>query len=202
MKTKLQKFFGYFLIGTLGLLPIVIILQIVIYVEGLLRDFVLNIYGRYENLLIPVILFAVAIAFLAYIGYLLKQDKAYLLYFVEKFINRVPLLGTIYRVSKKILSLFRGDEDSRLREVVYIEYPKDGLWVPAYITNRAGEQLVLYVPTSPNPTSGFTVITHESKVVHSGMSIEEASSFVISLGVDMPKPDEAGQLGLHRDAGA
>ena len=133
---------------------------------------------------------------LAYVGYLLKQDKAYLIYFLEKFINRIPLLGTIYRVSKKILALFRGDDETRLREVVYIEYPKDGLWVPAYVTNRVGEKLVLYVPTSPNPTSGFTIIVHESKVVHSLMSIEEASSFIISLGVDLPKPEETARLSL------
>lgn len=196
MKIQLQRFFEYFLIGALGLLPIVIIVQIVIYIEVLLRDFVLSIYGRYENVLIPVALFALAIAMLIYIGYLLKQDKAYLLYFLEKFINRIPLLGTIYRVSKKILSLFRGDEENRLREVVYIEYPKDGLWVPAYVTNRVGEQLVVYVPTSPNPTSGFTIIVHESKVIHSEMSIEQASSFVISLGVDLPKPEETSRLKL------
>lgn len=194
MKNQLQRYFEYFLIGVLGLLPIVIIVQIVIYIEGLLRDFVLSIYGRYENVLFPVILFALAISVLIYVGYLLKQDKAYLLYFLEKFINRIPLLGTIYRVSKKILDLFRGDEEGRLREVVYIEYPKDGLWVPAYVTNRVGEQLVVYVPTSPNPTSGFTIIVHESKVIRSDMSIEQASSFVISLGVDLPKPDETTRL--------
>ncbi|SMF95395.1 Uncharacterized membrane protein [Methylomagnum ishizawai] len=194
MKAKLQQFFGYFLIGVLGLLPIVIIFQIVIYIEVLLGDFLVNIWGRYENPWVPVLLFALVVAFFAYIGYLLKQDKAYLLYFVEKIIHRIPLLGTIYRVSKKILGLFRGDEENRLREVVYIEYPKDGLWVPAYITNRMGDHVVVYVPTSPNPTSGFTLIVHESKVVHSDMSIEQASSFVISLGVDMPKPDEAGRL--------
>jgi uncharacterized membrane protein len=194
MKNQLQRYFEYFLIGVLGLLPVVIIVQIVIYIEGLLRDFVLSIYGRYENVLFPVILFAVAISVLIYVGYLLKQDKAYLLYFLEKFINRIPLLGTIYRVSKKILSLFRGDDEGRLREVVYIEYPKDGLWVPAYVTNRVGEQLVVYVPTSPNPTSGFTIIVHESKVIRSDMSIEQASSFVISLGVDLPKPDETTRL--------
>ena len=196
MKTILQKLFGYFLIGVLGVLPILIIIQIVLYVEGFLREFVLSLYGRYENVFIPIILFAVAISVLTYIGYLLKQDKAYLLYFLDNFINRIPLLGTIYRVSKKVLSLFRGDNESRLREVVYIEYPKDGLWVPAYVTNRIGDQLVVYVPTSPNPTSGFTMIVHESKVIHSDMSIEEASSFVISLGVDLPKPDEAGRLRL------
>jgi uncharacterized membrane protein len=194
MKKILQKFFEYFLIGVLGILPIVIIIQIVLYVENLLRDFVLSLYGRYESVLIPVVLFAVAILMLAYIGYLLKQDKAYLLYFMEKFINRIPLLGTIYRVSKKVLSLFRDDSENRLREVVYIEYPKDGLWVPAYVTNRIGDQLVVYVPTSPNPTSGFTLIAHESKIVRSNMSIEEASSFVISLGVDLPKPHEAAKL--------
>jgi uncharacterized membrane protein len=194
MKRTLQRYFEYFLIGVLGLLPIVLIIQIVIYLEGLLRDFVLSIYGRYENLLVPVVLFAITISVLAYVGYLLKQDKAYLLYFLEKFINRIPLLGTIYRVSKKVLALFRGDEDTRLREVVYIEYPKEGLWVPAYVTNRVGEQVVVYVPTSPNPTSGFTLIVHQSKVIHSDMSIEEASSFVISLGVDLPKPEETGRL--------
>lgn len=194
MKKILQRFFEYFLIGVLALLPIILVIQIVISVEVLLRDFVLSIYGRYESVLIPVLLFAAAILMLTYVGYLVKVDKAYLLYFLEKAINRVPLLGTIYRVAKKILSLFRGDEESRLREVVYIEYPKDGLWVPAYVTNRIGNQVILYVPTSPNPTSGFTLIVDESKVIHSDMSIEEASSFVISLGVDLSRPEEAAKL--------
>lgn len=194
MKTTLQQLFGYFLIGVLGLLPIVIIVQIVISIEAFLRGFLLSFFGRYETIIMPSVLFGVAIMIVAYIGYLVKQDKAYLLYFVEKIINRIPLLGTIYRVSKKILELFGGDEETRLREVVYIEYPKEGLWVPAYVTNRIGEQVILFVPTSPNPTSGFTIICHESKVRHSEMSIEEASSFVISLGVDVPKPEETAYL--------
>lgn len=199
MKKTLQKFSGYFLIGVLGLLPIVIIFQIVIAVEGLLRDFVLSIFGRYDNFLIPIGLFTAAILVLTYFGYLLKQDKAHLWYYLEGLLNRIPLLGTIYRVTKKILNLFRGDEEDKLRDVVYIEYPKDGIWVPAYVTNRIDEHLVLYIPTSPNPTSGFTVIVHESKVKVSEMSIEEASSFVISLGVDIPRPDEAPRLHWETD---
>lgn len=199
MKKTLQKFFGYFLIGVLGVLPIVIILQIVIAVEGLLRDFVLSIFGRYENFFIPIGLFTTAILVLTYFGYLLKQDKAHVWYYLEGLVNRIPLLGTIYRVTKKILNLFRGDEKEKLRDVVYIEYPKEGIWVPAYVTNRVDDYLVLYVPTSPNPTSGFTVIVHESKVRVSEMSIEEASSFVISLGVDIPRPNEASRLELNAD---
>jgi uncharacterized membrane protein len=199
MKKTLQKFFGYFLIGVLGVLPIVIILQIVIAVEGLLRDFVLSIFGRYENFFIPIGLFTTAILVLTYFGYLLKQDKAHVWYYLEGLLNRIPLLGTIYRVTKKILNLFRGDEEDKLRDVVYIEYPKEGIWVPAYVTNRVDDYLVLYIPTSPNPTSGFTVIVHESKVRVSEMSIEEASSFVISLGVDIPRPNEASRLELNAD---
>ncbi len=194
-KSSYQRFFDYFLIGVLGLLPIVIVIQVVMYVEGLLRDFLMSVYGRYEHKpLIPALLILVAILFLVYFGYLLKQDKAHLLYYLEKFLDRVPVLGTLYRVTKKILSLFRGDDATRLQDVVYVEYPKEGLWVPGFVTNRVGDQYVVYIPTSPNPTSGFTVILHRSKVVHSEMSIEEASSFVISLGVDMSRPTEASRL--------
>lgn len=195
MKNSYQRFFDYFLIGVLGLLPIVIVVQVVMYVEGLLRDFVVSLYGRYEHKpLIPAVLFLAAVLFLVYFGYLLKQDKAHLLYYFEKFLDRVPVLGTLYRVTKKILGLFRGDDATKLQDVVYVEYPKEGLWVPGFVTNRAGEQYVVYIPTSPNPTSGFTVILHQSKVVPSSMSIEEASSFIISLGVDMSKPRETATL--------
>lgn len=200
MKSSYQRFLDYFLLGVLGLLPIVIVLQVVMYVEGLLRDFVLSMYGRYEQKpLIPFLLMLIAVLFLVYFGYLLKQDKAHLLYYLEKFLDRVPVLGTLYRVTKKILALFRGDDDTKLQDVVYVEYPKDGLWVPAFVTNRVGDQYVVYIPTSPNPTSGFTVVLHESKIVRSSMTIEEASSFVISLGVDMSRPTEISTL-LPSDA--
>jgi uncharacterized membrane protein len=53
---------------------------------------------------------------------------------------------------------------------------------------------ILFIPTSPNPTSGFTVIVHESKVVKSDMNIEEATSFIISVGVDFNKMQEAHDL--------
>jgi uncharacterized membrane protein len=199
MKQNYQRLFDYFLIGVLGVLPIVIVVQVVIYVENLLRDFVMRIYGRYEHQpVVPALLFLAAVLFLVYFGYLLKQDKAHLLYYLERFLDRIPVLGTLYRVTKKILSLFKGDESTRLQDVVYIEYPKDGVWVPGFVTNRIGEQFVVYVPTSPNPTSGFTVILHESKVVRSDMTIEEASSFVISLGVDLSKPEETSGLARAR----
>ena len=186
MKTLLQRYFEYFLIGALGLLPIIIIVQIVFYVEGLLREGILSIYDRYESVIIPGGLFLVSVGVVIYVGYLLKQDKAHMLYFFDKLIKRIPVLGTIYRVSQKVLRLFRDDSDNKIKDVVFIEYPHPGLWVPAYITNREAGMVVVYVPTSPNPTSGFTLIVEESKLVPSKLSIEDVSSYVISLGADFP----------------
>ncbi|MGI9213146.1 MAG: DUF502 domain-containing protein [Methylococcaceae bacterium] len=195
MRKSLERFFDYFLIGVLGALPLYIIIQIVIYLSRLLLGFVMSLWGRYETALIPVLAFIVATFVLMYFGFLLKQEKAHLLYFFEKLIDRIPLLGSVYRITKKILSLFKGDDDQRLRDVVFVEYPKEGLWVPAYVTNRVEDHLVIFIPTSPNPTSGFTLIVPESMTRPSQMTIEEVSSFIISLGVDFPRSEEAGFLG-------
>lgn len=86
--------------------------------------------------------------------------------------------------------MFTSDDSSIAKEVVYVEYPKDGVWVPAYVTNRYENKVVLFIPTSPNPTSGFTVIVDKSKIMESSMDIEDATSFIVSIGVDYDKAKE------------
>ena len=194
MKNTIKTIVNYVLIGVIGFLPIALIFQIIVYVERFLKDFVLLVHGKYENPLVTMALFAAAIALLYYFGRLLKHDRAHLLYYLETFIQRIPIIGSIYRVTRKLLRLFLTTEESQVREVVYVEYPKDGMWVPAYVTNRIDDCYILYVPTSPNPTSGFTVMVHKSKIIKSNMNIEEVSSFVISVGVDYAKPEDVRTL--------
>lgn len=62
------------------------------------------------------------------------------------------------------------------------------------MTNKKDDMYVLFVPTSPNPTSGFTIIVHESRVIKSDMDIEEATSFIVSVGVDFENADEIHKL--------
>lgn len=190
MKNILKTIINYLLIGVIGFIPIALVFQIVVYVERFLKDFVLLVHGKYDNPWVTIILFVAAIALLVYFGKLLKSDRAHVLYFLEKFIQRIPIIGSIYRVTRKLLRLFLTTEESQVREVVYVEYPKDGMWVPAYVTNRIGNCYILYIPTSPNPTSGFTVMVDKSKILKSTMNIEEVSSFVISIGVDYAKPED------------
>ncbi len=190
----MKKIFNYFLIGVLAFIPIVVILQIVWFVKDRLTDMFTLVYGYSDNLTITLALFIASFSIFAYIGYRVSMGRSSIIAAIDAVIHRIPLLNTIYRVTKKVVNMFSGHEQQSAREVVYIEYPKEGLWVPAYVTNRKDDRYILFVPTSPNPTSGFTVIVHESKVKKSAMNIEQATSFIISVGVDYDRVDEVQML--------
>ncbi len=190
----MKQLLNYFLIGVLAFIPIVVILQIVWFVKDRFSDLFQMVYGYADNYAITFALFAVSFSLFAYVGYRVSLGKSAIIAAIDAVIHRIPLLNTIYRVTKKVVNMFSGHEQQQAREVVYIEYPKQGLWVPSYVTNKENDHYILFVPTSPNPTSGFTVITHESNVRKSAMNIEQATSFIISVGVDYDKSSEANDL--------
>ena len=195
MKELVKKLLNYFLIGIFAVIPIVIILQIMIFVKDRVSDLFQLVYGYADSYLYTSLVFAVSFIILVYIGHkLVREGRSWVIAAFDHIIERIPLLNTVYRVLKKVINMFSTHDQSIAKEVVYVEYPKEGLWVPAYVTNRLGDKYVLYVPTSPNPTSGFTVIADKSRIVKSAMNIEEASSFVISVGVDYSKASEMSQL--------
>ncbi len=190
----LKKVANYFLIGVLAFLPIVVILQIVIFLKDLINIIVHMVYGFSDSYLYTVLVFALSFAVFTYIGYRVSEGRSSIIALIDNVIHKIPFLNTVYRVTKKIVNLITGHEQKEAREVVYIEYPKEGLWVPAYVTNKQDDMYILFVPTSPNPTSGFTVIVHESKVVKSDMNIEAATSFIVSVGVDFENSSEVSKL--------
>ncbi len=194
MNIRIKKLFNYFLIGVFAFIPIVVIIQIVLFLEQMISVTFQMVYGYAESFLTTALVFAISFAIFSYIGYRVSMGRSWIIAAIDAFIDRVPFLNTIYRVTKKVVNMFSGQEQKEEREVVYIEYPKEGLWVPAYVTNRKDDKYVLFVPTSPNPTSGFTVIVHESKVIKSAMNIEQATSFVVSVGVDFVNADEIDKL--------
>lgn len=191
----------YFIVGILAVIPIVIVIQVLMFLETILRGFFIYIYGYSNNIFITVLAFTFSFIVIAYIGYrVTKSEKLWLLNQVEVLINQIPMIRTIYRVSKKLVNLFGNQEKSVAKEIIFIEYPKEGLWVPGYITNRVGEMLVVYVPTSPNPTSGFTIVVHRSKVVKSKMDIEAVTSFIVSVGVDLHQKEELADLSRQENS--
>lgn len=186
---------NHFLIGVLAILPVYIVVQIFIWLVDFVLQTVFDVKGWVGHYWTTAAVFVAIYALMAYIGYeLAKHRHSLILSVFDLAIGRVPFFNTVYRVTKKVIDMFRGRGEDRPREVVYVEYPKDGVWVPAYVTNREGDRYVLYIPTSPNPTNGFTVIVHESKLVKSELDFEDVTSFVVSVGSDFPKSHEALEL--------
>jgi uncharacterized membrane protein len=190
----MKKIFNFFLIGVFAFIPVVVILQIVFFVKDLFSELFKMVYNYSDNYMMTVILFLMSFAMFAYIGYRVSMGRSLIIASIDAVIHRIPLLNTIYRVTKKVVNMFSGHERKEPKEVVYVEYPKQGVWVPAYVTNKEGAMYILFIPTSPNPTSGFTVIVHESKIIKSEMNVEEAASFIISVGVDFTNFKELNKL--------
>ncbi len=195
MKDKLKKLFNYFLIGIFAVIPIAVIIKILFFVKDLLADMVRFVYGYADSTLYTVLFLGLSCVVLISIGYkLVEEGRFWVIAAIDFIMDRIPFLSTIYRVLKKVISMFSSQNQTVAKEVVYVEYPKEGIWVPAYVTNRAADKYVLFIPTSPNPTSGFTVIVSKDKVLESAMNIEEATSFIVSVGVDYDKVSELEKL--------
>lgn len=190
----MKKILNYTLLGILALIPLVVILQIILFVKDRLTDLFQFVYGYSDNYAITFLLFGMTFLMITYIGYRVSFGRFSIIAGFEHLIERIPLLSTIYRVTKKLVNMIAGHELQEPREVVYVEYPKEGIWVPAYVTNKTEDRYVLFVPTSPNPTSGFAIIVHESKVIKSDMTIEQVTSFIISVGADYEKVKEISRL--------
>jgi len=195
MKESTKKLLNYFLVGILAIIPIVVILQIIIFLKEMVSDLFSAVYGYADSYFYTALFFTLSFAIVVLIGYkIVKTGRPRVITIFDHVINRIPFLNTIYRVLIKVINMFSSHDQRFAKEVVYVEYPSPGIWVPAYVTNRHDDKYVLFIPTSPNPTSGFTVIVDKSKIVKSEMDIEEATSFIVSIGVDYNKSVEMTDL--------
>ncbi|MEI7840012.1 MAG: DUF502 domain-containing protein [Methylococcaceae bacterium] len=195
MKEKIKKLLNHFLIGIFAVIPIALVIQILFFVKDLLADMVRFVYSYADNTIYTILFLTLSFVVLVSIGHkLAAEGRVWFITLIDTAIEKIPFLNTIYRVLKKVISMFSSSDKQFAKEVVYVEYPKEGIWVPAYVTNRFENKYVLFIPTSPNPTSGFTVVVDKNKVVKSQMNIEEASSFIVSIGVDYDKVSELKNL--------
>lgn len=195
MKETIKKFLNYFLLGIFAVVPLALVIKILFFVKDLLADMVRFVYGYADNTIYTILFLTLSCIVLISIGHKLAvEGRVWFLALIDAMIEKIPFLNTIYRVLKKVINMFSSQDQAVAKEVVYVEYPKDGIWVPAYVTNRFDDKCVLFIPTSPNPTSGFTVIVDKEKVIKSKMNIEEATSFIVSVGVDYDKVSELNQL--------
>jgi len=147
-------------------------------------------------ILIPGLEIILAIIFITLIGYLsLSFIGKKILQLFNDLLKRIPILRTIYSAMGQMAESLAPKRKSK-KSVVLVEYPRKGSWAVGFatidnkgeISKRTNQKLVnVFVPTTPNPTSGFLLMFPKEDLVYLDMSFEEASKFIVSAGTSNPK---------------
>jgi uncharacterized membrane protein len=119
---------------------------------------------------------------------------------VEKLIEKLPIFGTVHSAAKQFVNfIFGGDSKKSFKQVVFVPYPVKGVYSVAFLTgeqNVDGERWIcVFMPTTPNPTTGFLMLVKKEDIVYTDYSVEQAFQFIISVGViEMDKHNKKIQL--------
>ncbi len=111
---------------------------------------------------------------------------------IGELIQHIPVIRSVYSALDQLLKTLAAGGGQQFNRVVYVEYPRRGMWTLAFVTGHAKglgappDHLNIYVPTTPNPTSGFHLIVPEAEVRESHMKVEDAFRTILSLGIAQP----------------
>jgi uncharacterized membrane protein len=154
-----------------------------------------------SNLLNLLVGFAVPLVSILLIGLMARNIFGrWLLNTGEELLQAIPLAGTVYKTLKQILENLLRDSKNKFNRVVMVEYPREGIWSIGFVTgtvtgnlkaDSAKSAIGVFIPTTPNPTSGWYAIVPEDEVINLPISIEDAFKVIISGGVVNPVTDSS-----------
>ena len=187
------RFRNYFITGVVVLIPIGITLYLTLFLVSvsstlLPKEINPNYYLHYK---VPGIEILISVLMITFIGWLsLSFIGKRLLSLINTILKRIPLLRTIYSALGQMTQTFAKTEKSN-KNVVLVEYPRKGTWAVGFatkdnkgeISDKTKQDLVnVFVPTTPNPTSGFLLMFPKKDVIYLDLTFEEASKFIVSAG--------------------
>jgi uncharacterized membrane protein len=124
----------------------------------------------------------------------------WLLNFGENLLQAIPLAGSVYKTLKQLLQTLLQDSNEKFRRVVLVEYPRPGVWSLAFVTGTGTMEmkskfpdtslLSVFIPTTPNPTTGWYALVPETDAIDLSMSIEDAFKILLSGGIVSPEPSQ------------
>ena len=202
-KRKRISFFArlrnYFITGIVVLIPI----GLTLYLTKFIIDFSSNLLPRelnpnfYLPIKIPGLEIIVTVIFITIIGGLsLSFIGRKVLQIFNDLLKRIPILRTIYSAIGQLTETFAPQKRTQKKSVVLVEYPRKGIWAVGFatkdnegeISEKTNSDLVnVFVPTTPNPTSGFLLMFPKNEIKFLDMSFEEASRFIVSAGTSENK---------------
>ena len=196
-RSILTKIRNYFITGVVVLIPIGITIYLTILITSvsskiLPKEINPNHYLPYN---IPGLEIIITLFLITFIGWLsLSFIGKRLLNLFNTVLKRIPILRTIYSAIVQMTETFT-KTDNQKKNVVLVEYPRKGTWAVGFatkensgeITDKLNRKLInVFVPTTPNPTSGFLLMFPKEEVVYLDLTFEEASKFIVSAGTSNP----------------
>ena len=197
-RSVLSRLRNNFIVGVVVLIPIGITIYLTLFIikissKILPKELNPNHYLPYD---IPGVEIIISIILITFIGWLsLSFIGKKLLEIFNNILKRIPILRTIYSAFEQMLDIFTKSDENK-KNVVLVEYPRKGSWAVGFatkenkseISHKSKQNLVnVFVPTTPNPTSGFLLMFPKEEVIYLDMSFEEASRFIVSAGSAEPK---------------
>ena len=211
MRKKLKQIF---LTGLAVTIPIGLTFYILFFLidimDGLLKiipvryhpDTLLGIHIPGLGIIVTLALITIAgLVTRSYVGYKIVQSG-------EDLVDRIPFVRNIYQAIKKISDSMFMDKRSSFKKVVLVEFPRKGVYTIGFVTGvpsgeirkKAGQNCIsVFLPTTPNPTSGYLIIVPEDELVPMDMSVEEALTYIISVGIVSPSDWLKRREKLHHD---
>lgn len=193
---------NYLLAGLVAILPLWISYYVLLAVfrltTSLAKPFLKSIPSLASTpFLLDIVSFCGTLLIVIGLGVLLTNMVGRRLFLIlERVLQRVPVLSWIYQAVRKLTALFYQEGESRFQRVVMIEYPRKGIYVIGFMTtesvrifnDRSGRKLVnIFLPTTPNPTSGFLLMVPKDDVIPLDISTEDAVKLIASGGVVAPE---------------
>ena len=189
---------NYFITGVVVLIPIGFTLYLTKFIIGISSNIIpQNINpNNYLPYALPGIEILISIIFITIVGGLsLSFLGKRILKLIDDLFKRIPFLRTIYSAILQMTETF-SKKDNDKKSVVLVEYPRKGVWAVGFATKenkgemakKTNKNLInVFVPTTPNPTSGFLLMFPIDEVIHLNMTFEEASKFIVSAGTSAEK---------------
>lgn len=169
--------------------------------EGLYHDY-------YGYAAIPGVGLLLALLFFVLVGWLTTNILGrFFVRISEYFVDRMPVIRTLYGSIKQILETIMASQSQAFREAVLVEYPRKGVWAIGFLTGETKgeaqdltdkETVNVFVPTTPNPTSGFLLFFPKEDIKKLDMSVEEAVKLVVSAGIITPDAGEKGRRKVNK----
>lgn len=197
-----KKLKSYFITGLLVIVP----LYITIYTLTLIVGFMEGVYhllpealrpDTYLPFRIPGLGVLITLFTILAVGVVTQNFIGkWLLHIGEKLLSMVPVVRVVYNASKQFMETFFSKEHKGFRKVALVEFPSKGMWSLGFITGKVGEELAqktpeemlnIFLPTTPNPTSGYYVLIPKREVIILEMTIEDAFKVIMTGGMITPE---------------